>query len=163
MIQFLLRRLILIVPVVLGIVLVTFVLVRSIPGDPCVAMLGERATPAVCAAFRERYGLNDNLAVQFARYAGNLVTGDLGKSIRTSRPVGDILVERLPMTLELAIGAMTFAILVGIPLGIISALRHRSFVDSATMMFANLGVSIPVFWLGLMLAGLFGVVLKGTP
>jgi len=161
--RFLLRRLLLIIPVLIGIIFVTFVLVRSIPGDPCLAMLGERATAVVCDQFKIRYGLNDNVLVQFVRYAGNLLTGDLGTSIKFSRPVGDILLERLPMTLELAIGAMVFALLVGIPLGIISASRHRSAVDAGTMVVANLGVSVPVFWLGLLLAGLFGVLLKGTP
>ncbi len=161
--RFLLQRLTLIIPVLIGIIFVTFALVRSIPGDPCLAMLGEHATIPVCNDFKERYGLNDNIGVQFVRYAGQLVTGDLGNSIKYGRPVGDILLERLPMTLELAIGAMTFAILVGVPLGIISAYRHKSIIDSITMMGANLGVSMPIFWLGLLLAGLFGVVLRNTP
>lgn len=160
--RFLLRRLILIIPVLIGIIFVTFVLVRAIPGDPCVAMLGEKAKPASCEQFKERYGLNDNVFVQFVRYAQNLITGDLGKSIKFGRDVTDILLERLPMTLELAIGAMTFAIAFGIPLGIISAYRHNSPIDAMTMVGANLGVSMPIFWLGLMLAGFFGVVLKDT-
>lgn len=161
--RFLAQRLTLTIPVLLGIVFVTFVLVRSIPGDPCRAMLGERATAAVCDDFKERYGLNDNILVQFARYAGQLAQGDLGNSIKYGRPVGDILQERLPMTLELAVAAMLFAVLVGIPLGIISAYKHKSPVDSITMIGANLGVSMPVFWLGLLLAGFFGVVLRNTP
>ncbi len=162
MTQFLLRRLLLIIPVLVGIVFVTFVLVHAIPSDPCIAMLGEKATPKVCDAFRERFGLNDNVIVQFGRYFGNLLQGDLGTSIKYSRPVGDLLLERLPMTLELSIGAMLFALVLGIPLGIISAYRHNSAVDAATMVGANIGVSMPIFWLGLMLAGLFGVALKGT-
>ncbi len=161
--RFLLRRLILIIPVLLGIIFVTFVLVRSIPGDACVAMLGEKATPAVCAQFRERFGLNDNIAVQFVRYLGTLGTFDLGDSLKYGRPVGTFLIERLPMTIELTIGAMSFALLVGIPLGIISAYKHRSAVDVGTMVIANLGVSMPIFWLGYLLAGLFGIVLKDTP
>jgi len=160
--QFLLRRLLLIVPVLLGIIFVTFVIVHAIPGDPCSAMLGEHATQAVCDAFKERFGLNDNVLVQFGRYAGNLLTGDLGTSIKYGRPVGDILLERLPMTLELSIGALLFAVLVGIPLGIISAYRHNSTLDAATMVGANVGVSMPVFWLGLLLAAFFGVALKGS-
>src|SRR3954466_5517684 len=148
--RFLLRRLLLIIPVLIGIIFVTFVLVRSIPGDPCRAMLGERATAAVCDQFKIRYGLNDNVVVQFVRYAGNLLSGDLGTSIKFSRPVGDILLERLPMTLELTIGSMLFALIIGIPLGIVSAYRHKSPVDAAAMVVANVGVSVPVFWLGLM-------------
>jgi peptide/nickel transport system permease protein len=160
--QFLARRLLLIIPVLIGIIFVTFVMVRAIPGDPCRAMLGERATDRTCNAFKERYGLNDNVVVQFLRYFGNLLQGDLGTSIKYSRPVGDILLERLPMTLELALGAMIFATVVGIPLGILSAYRHNSPVDAGTMIVANIGVSMPIFWLGLLLAALFGVVLKGT-
>ena len=163
MLRFLLQRLLLTIPVILGIIFVTFILVRSIPGDPCVAMLGEKATPEGCAQYRERYGLNDNILVQFARYAGNLSTGELGTSLKyTSQTVGDLLLQRLPLTLELAIGAMTFAILVGVPLGILAAYKRKTFVDSGTMVVANLGLSMPVFWLGFLLAGFFGLVLKDT-
>ena len=94
MAQFLVRRLLLIVPVLVGIVFVTFVLVRAIPSDPCRAMLGEKASDAVCDAFRERYGLNDNVLVQFLRFSGNLLQGDLGTSIKYGRPVGDLLSGR---------------------------------------------------------------------
>ena len=160
--QFLLRRLLLIIPVMIGIIFVTFVIVHAIPGDPCSVMLGEHATQAACDAFKERYGLNDNIIVQFVRYAGQLLSGNLGTSIKYGRPVGDFLLERMPMTLELAIAATLFATLVGIPLGIISAYRHNTSVDAGTMMVANVGVSMPVFWLGLMLAAFFGVALKGT-
>ncbi|HET6262876.1 MAG TPA: ABC transporter permease, partial [Chloroflexia bacterium] len=163
MARFLLQRLLLIVPVILGIIFVTFILVRSIPGDPCIAMLGERASAAACADFRVRFGLNDNILVQFGRYTTGLATADLGNSIKFGRPVGDILLERLPMTLELAIGSMLFAIAVGVPLGIISAYRHKSASDAGAMIIANLGVSMPIFWLGLLLAGFFGVVLRDTP
>jgi peptide/nickel transport system permease protein len=150
-------------PVLIGVVFVTFALVRSIPGDPCQAMLGERASREACAGFRERYGLNDNIIVQFGRYTSSLATGDLGTSLKYGRPVGDILLERLPMTLELTLGALLFSVILGVPLGIISAYRHRSPIDAATMMGANLGVSMPIFWLGLLLAGFFGVMLKDTP
>ena len=161
--SFLLRRLLLIVPVLIGIIFATFVLVRAIPGDPCTSMLGERATPQACESFKERFGLKDNVVVQFLRYLSNLLSGDLGKSIKFGRPTDVILLERMPMTLELAIAAMLFAVVFGIPLGILSAYRHNSPIDAATMMGANLGVSMPIFWLGLMLAGFFGVGLKDTP
>ena len=163
--RFLLQRLTLVIPVLLGVIFVTFVLVHSIPGDPCLIMLGDRALsqPGVCDAFRDRFGLNDNILVQFGRYVGTLATGDLGTSIKFSRPVGDILLERLPMTIELALGAMLFAIVIGIPLGIISAYKHKTIVDAGTMVIANLGVSMPIFWLGLLLAGFFGIVLRNTP
>jgi peptide/nickel transport system permease protein len=161
--QYLLRRILLAVPVLIGIIFLTFVLVRAIPGDPCRAMMGEKATQASCEAFKERYGLNDNVIVQFGRYAQNLLQGELGNSIKYGRPVDVILLERLPMTLELAIMAMLFAILVGVPLGIFSAYKHNSAFDAGTMVVANIGVSMPIFWLGLLLAAFFGVALKDTP
>ncbi len=163
MIQFVIRRLIMLFPVLIGILLVTFIIVRLIPGDPCVAMLGERATPAACNAFRERFGLNDPLLVQFGRYLINIAQGNLGDSIRFGRPVVDIIAERLPMTIELTICAMLFSTLVGVPLGILSAVRRGKWMDTLTMLWANAGVSMPVFWLGLMLAYIFALVLKGTP
>ncbi len=163
MIQFILRRLILLLPVVLGILLVTFIIVRLIPGDPCVAMLGERATPAACNAFRQRFGLNDPILIQFLRYIVNIAQINLGNSIRFSIPVTDVIAQRLPMTMELTICAMLFSTIVGIPLGILSAIRRSSWVDTLTMIFANIGISMPVFWLGLLLAYFFAIILKHTP
>ncbi|HMN14965.1 MAG TPA: ABC transporter permease [Bellilinea sp.] len=163
MLRFILRRLVLLLPVAIGILLVTFIIVRAIPGDPCKAMLGERATEEKCNDFRERYGLNDNIGVQFVRYMGQMVQGDFGTSIRFTRPVADIIAERLPMTIELTFFAMIFSTSVGILLGVISALKPNSLVDAVTMIIANIGVSMPVFWLGLLLAYLFGLVLKDTP
>lgn len=163
MARFLVRRLLLLLPVMLGILVVTFVLVRLIPGDPCKSMLGERATEEKCNAFRERFGLNDPIPVQFVRYAGNVVQGDFGVSIKNGRPVTDVLAERLPMTMELTLFAMLFASVFGIALGVISAVRHNTAVDVGAMIFANIGVSMPVFWLGLMLAYVFALALKGTP
>ena len=163
MTQFVLRRLLLLIPVLFGIVLVTFVIVHSIPGDPCIAMLGERATQAKCEDFRERYGLNDNIFVQFGRYAGALLTGDLQDSISQSRPVSEYLTERLPMTLEITIGAMLVAVVFGLTLGLVSALYRNSLIDVGSMGLANIGVSMPVFWLGLMLAYFFAITLKGSP
>lgn len=163
MFQFIVRRVLLLIPVLIGILFVTFAMTRLIPGDACAVMLGEKYTPEKCDAFRAQYGLNDNIGVQFVRYLGTIAQGDFGVSIRNGRPVTTILSERLPMTLELTIGAMLFASIVGIFLGIISAIRHNSRVDVGTMVGANIGVSMPVFWLGLMLEYLFGIIMKGTP
>jgi peptide/nickel transport system permease protein len=160
--QFIGRRLLLLLPVLLGVVLVTFVIIRLIPGDPCVTMLGERATPAKCEAFLERYGLNDNIAVQFGRYLVNLAKGDFGTSIRFTRPVTDLIAERLPLTMELTLLAMLFSTVVGVLLGVISALKRNTIIDTITMMIANIGVSMPVFWLGLLLAYVFALLLKDT-
>lgn len=163
MFQFIARRLMLLLPVMLGVVLVTFMIVRLIPGDPCVTMLGERATPAKCEAFLDRYGLNDNIGVQFVRYLQNLIKGDFGDSIRFTRPVTTLIAERLPLTMELTLLAMIFSTTVGVLLGVISALKRNTFIDTITMVIANIGVSMPVFWLGLLLAYLFALTLKGTP
>jgi peptide/nickel transport system permease protein len=163
MLQFIARRLLLLLPVMLGVVLVTFLIVRLIPGDPCITMLGERATPAKCEAFLERYGLNDNLGVQFIRYLENLVKGDFGDSIRFTRPVTTLIAERLPLTMELTLLAMIFSTTVGVLLGVISALKRNTIIDTLTMIIANIGVSMPVFWLGLLLAYFFALTLKGTP
>jgi peptide/nickel transport system permease protein len=145
------------------VILIVFTLVRVLPGDPCVAALGEKATPERCEVFNERFGLNEPLPVQLGIYVGDLASFDLGDSIRYNRPVSEILVERLPTTVELTIYALLFAIIVGVSLGIISAYRRNSIVDVGTMMLANLGVSIPVFVLGLILAFTFAILLKDTP
>lgn len=161
--QFLIRRLILLIPVLFGITFVTFALARILPGDPCYAILGEKATPEQCNAFREREGLNDPILVQFVRYLGDISRGNFGESLKDSRPVLQIILERLPMTLEVTLGAMLFSTTFGILLGVISATRRNTAVDVGTMMGANVGVSMPVFWLGLMLAYLFAIILKDTP
>ncbi|HVN53109.1 MAG TPA: ABC transporter permease [Anaerolineaceae bacterium] len=162
MINFLIRRLLLLVPVVFGIVLVVFIIVRAIPGDPCTSFLGERATPAACQAYRERMGLNESIPVQFVRYLGSLARGDFGTSIKTGQPVVDVIAQRLPMTFELAVCATLFATIVGVLLGLTSALKRNTPIDVGTMVVANIGVSMPVFWLGLMLAYVFALLLKGT-
>ncbi len=163
MISFVVRRLLMAIPVLLGIVFVTFALARVLPGDPCRAALGERATAAVCDTFIKRVGLDQPIPVQFYRYMGDVLRGDLGDSFRFGRPATQILVERLPMTVELSVSAMIFAVLLSIPLGVISAYWHNSTIDVGTMIGANIGVSMPVFWRGLMLAYIFAVLLKGTP
>jgi peptide/nickel transport system permease protein len=184
--RFIVRRLLITIPVLFGIVFVVFILARVVPGDPCRAVLGERATDAVCDAFIKRYGLDKAIAPglykagsswefrpadlpttvvdnQFTAYLGQLAAGDLGTSIKHSRPVTRLLVERLPTTIELTLLAMLFATVVGIPIGLLSAVRRNSPVDVGSMIFANLGVSMPVFVLGLVLAYLFAIVLKDTP
>jgi len=126
-------------------------------------MLGERATVAACDDFMHRYGLDKSIPEQFIRYVANLMKGDFGESIKDHRPITTIISERLPMTMELTILAMLFASTFGILLGVISALNRNSFIDTLTMIGANIGVSMPVFWLGLLLAYVFALMLKGTP
>ncbi|MCA9992879.1 MAG: ABC transporter permease [Pseudomonadales bacterium] len=162
MTQYIIRRLVAAIPVIFGVLFVTFVLARLIPGDPCTAILGEKATPEVCAQFNEEKGLNEPIPVQFAIYLKDVFSGDFGESIRFKRPVSQILIERLPITLELGMTALILALIVGIPAGIVSAVRRNSAIDVTTMVFANIGVSMPVFWLGLMLQYVFALLLKNT-
>lgn len=151
------------IPVLLGIVFFTFALARLLPGDPCRSALGEHATDEICDAFNERHGLNESIPEQFRIYLRDALHGDLGNSIKFGRPVTELMVERLPVTVELSFYAMLFATLLGVPLGLYSAYYHNSAIDVGTMIGANIGVSMPVFWLGLMLSYLFGVVFKDTP
>jgi len=160
--SFILRRLATAFPVVLGILAVVFAIARLVPGDPCRAALGERATDEICDAYNIRHGLDRSIPYQFWVYIKNLVQGDLGDSFRFGKPVTDLMVERLPLTIELSACALFLAVLIGIPLGVISAYKHNSAADVATMVGANVGVSMPVFWLGLMLQYFFAVTLKGT-
>jgi ABC-type dipeptide/oligopeptide/nickel transport system permease component len=163
MLGFITRRTLLAIPVLLGIVAVVFLLLRFIPGDPCTSLLGERATAEACERFNEAKGLNRPIWIQFGIYMRDIVTFNLGESVRFSRPVNQLLIERLPLTMELAASALTIAVVIGVPLGVLAARRHNTAVDAGTMAFANIGVSMPVFWLGLMLAYLFAVVLRDTP
>jgi peptide/nickel transport system permease protein len=161
--RYIVRRLLLSIPVLIGIVFLVFALARLLPGDPCFAALGEHASEAKCAIYREAHGLNEPIPVQFAVYVGEIARGDFGMSTKYGVPVQDILLERLPLTVELTVSALFIAIIVGIPLGVLSAVKRNSLTDVVTMIFANLGVSTPIFVLGLLLAFLFAVILKGTP
>ncbi|MEJ5223668.1 MAG: ABC transporter permease [Anaerolineales bacterium] len=163
MTTYILRRILASLPVLLGILFATFALGRLLPGDPCRAMLGEKATDAVCNEFIKRKGLDQPIPIQFGIYIREVATGDFGDSFRYGQPVSRLLIERLPTTIELAFSALFVSVIIGIPLGIISAIRHNSWLDVGTMLWANIGVSMPVFWLGLMLAYVFSLLLKGTP
>jgi len=163
MIQYILRRFLASIPVLFGILLVTFALARLIPGDPCRAILGEKATEEICARFIQEKGLDKPILIQFGIYIGEMARGDFGNSFRLGMPVTRLLVERLPTTVELSISALLVSMIIGIPLGIISAVKHNSWLDVGTMVWANIGVSMPVFWLGLMLAYVFSLLLKDTP
>lgn len=163
MIQYIVRRILTAIPVLFGILLVTFALARLIPGDPCRSILGEKATQAVCDRFIKDHGLDKPIYTQFGIYLGEIARGDFGMSFRYGMPVTRLLAERLPTTFELALSALIVSLIIGIPLGIISAVKHNSWADVGTMIWANTGVSMPVFWLGLMLAYIFSLLLKGTP
>ncbi len=136
---------------------------RAIPGDPARLLLGERATPDQLAALRERMGLNDPLHIQFARFMGEVLTGNFGTSIQSHQPVMDELLARYPATIELALFAMLLATVVGILVGVISAVWRNSLFDYGTMAGALIGVSMPIFWLGLILMLVFSVQLQWFP
>jgi peptide/nickel transport system permease protein len=163
MVNYAIRRIVASVPVILGILVVTFVLGRLIPGDPCKALLGEKATKEVCDRFNKAKGFDQPIPVQLGIYMGEVLQGNFGDSIRFHRPVIEIMVERLPMTIELSVTAFLIAVVVGLPAGILAARYHNSLADVGLMIGANVGVSMPVFWLGLMLAYFFSLTLKGTP
>ncbi len=163
MTRYIIRRILLLIPVLLGISVVTFGMLRLIPGDPALVMLGERATTERVAEFREKMGLDQPIHVQYLRYMRDLVRLDLGRSITSNRPVIEEIAQRFPATLELTLGAMAFAILFGITAGIIAAYKHNSLLDVSVMFVALLGVSMPIFWLGLMLAYLFAFKLHWLP
>ncbi len=163
MTTFIARRVLLSLPVLFGVLFATFALGRLIPGDPCHAILGEKATEVVCNEFISRHGLDKPIPTQFGIYVNEVAHGDFGRSFRFSKPVTDLMVERLPITIELSFAALIISLVVGLPLGVISAVRHNSWLDVFTMLYANTGISMPVFWLGLMLAYVFALALKGTP
>jgi peptide/nickel transport system permease protein len=161
--RYLLRRIALTIPVLLGVATLVFSLIHLIPGDPAESMLGEGASPALVAELRTQLGLDRPLVEQYGRFMRGLVRGDLGSSIRTSQPVVTAILERVPATMELACAAMVVAIAIALPLGIIAAVRHGTFADYAAMTAALAGISIPNFWLGPMLAIVFAVTLGWLP
>ena len=163
MLRFVVRRLLLLVPVLIGLSLLVFVWVRALPGSQASALLGERATPDAVARFERQYGLNRPIHVQYWAYLKSTARGDLGTSVASRRPVTTEIKEKFPATVELAIAAMTFALVLGIPLGFIAAKRYRSPVDHGSLFLSLIGVSIPVFFLAIMLKYVFGVRLGWLP
>lgn len=147
----------------LGISIVVFLVLRVVPGDPAIAMLGEQADPARLADVRHRLGLDQPLPVQYLVYVKGAVVGDLGSSILTGQPVAPELIKRFPATLELALVSLGIAVVVGIPLGVIAALRRGEPIDTLAMMVSLGGISTPLFWLGLMLIWVFSVKLGVLP
>jgi peptide/nickel transport system permease protein/oligopeptide transport system permease protein len=161
--RFLALRLALLLPTLAGVLLVTFLLLYVAPGDPVQAMVGERADAATIARLRAELRLDDPLPLQFARYAGGVIQGDLGRSYITGRPIVRDLVERFPATLRLAGAAMLFATLVGVSMGVYGAWRPGSAIDRTTALIAYGGVSFPVYWVGLLLILVFAVHLRWLP
>lgn len=163
MTQYLIRRLLSVIPTLFGVTIIVFLFIHLIPGDPASAMLRENAPIEVAERIRENLGLNRPLHEQYLLYLSKLLQGDLGRSIVTNNPVADDVKNRLPATAELGLSAMFIAVLVGVPAGIISAVKRNSLIDTLSMLFSLAGVSMPIFWLGLMAMFLFAVVLHWVP
>jgi peptide/nickel transport system permease protein len=161
--QYAIRRALTVIPVLLGVSILVFSFVHMIPGDPALTMLGERATPEKVAQVRQRLGLDRPIYEQYAIYLGKVLQGDLGISIVRGDPVARDLLRRFPATVELAASAIFLALLLGIPIGIVSAVWRNSWMDSVSRVWALVGVSMPIFWLGVMLAWFFGVQLGWLP
>jgi peptide/nickel transport system permease protein len=161
--RFLLRRTAQSLGVLIGVTFVVFLLIQFVPGDPVRLALGTRYDQATYEALRERSGLDRPLPVQYVTYLGNAVTGDLGVSFRTGQPVTATLLERLPATVSLAVGAILVAIVIALPLGMISALRNGSAIDHGARVFSQFGVSVPDFWMGILLILLLSGVLGWLP
>lgn len=162
MFQYILRRLFLAIPVLIGVTFLAYAMLLA-TGDPTSALAGEHATPELREAIREKLGLNDPLPVQYVRFVGRVLQGDLGTSIMTRSPVVSELKLFFPATIELAFAATVLAILVGVPLGMLAGYKHNTFVDLGTTFGALVGVSMPIFWLGLMLLWVFGLKLNLFP
>lgn len=163
MLKYIARRLLLTIPILIGLSFLVFVFVRTLPGGPGIALLGERATAESREALERQLGLDKPLVVQYTTYLGNLVRGDLGSSIITRRPVMDELVERFPATVELGLAAMLFAVGAGVPLGYFAAKRYQGLLDNASLFGSLIGISFPIFFLALILKYVFAVKLGWLP
>jgi peptide/nickel transport system permease protein len=158
------QRLVASVPVLLGVSVIVFAIMRLLPGDPIMIMFGEQATtPDAIDQLRKEYGLDDPIYVQYARFLRDAVTGDLGRSIRTNRPVLSSIVEQFPQTLELTAAAMAVALLLGVGTGVAAAVKRHGVVDYLVMASALVGVAVPPFWLGIVLTLVFAVRLGWLP
>jgi peptide/nickel transport system permease protein len=163
MVELICKRLLLAIPTLLLVSIMVFSLQKLLPGDPVLAMAGEERDPEVIAQLREEYHLNDPIPAQYFYWVSNALRGDLGISLRTKEPVTQLIISKLPVTLELSLLAMIVALLVGISMGIIAAVRKGSWVDHTTNFVALSGISVPHFWLGILLILLFSVHLQWFP
>ncbi|MGY6410083.1 MAG: ABC transporter permease [Alkalilacustris sp.] len=163
MLSFILRRILIAIPTLLLVSVFVFTLQKLLPGDPVLVMAGEERDPEVIAFLREQYRLNDPIPVQYFHWLGNVLQGDLGMSLRTRQPVSELILQRIPVTFQLAVMAMLFAMAIGIPMGILSAVKKGTWLDYIANFVALSGLSIPNFWLGLLLILLVSVNLGWLP
>jgi peptide/nickel transport system permease protein len=157
MLRYVVRRLFLLVPILIGVSLLIFFWIRALPGNPADALLGERSNPQLVAQYKQRYGLDRPIPVQYWDYVKTTLQGDLGTSISTRRQVTAEIRQRFPATIELAVAAMIFAVALGIPFGFFAAKRHGGVFDNLTMIGSLLGISVPIFFLAIILKYLFAV------
>jgi ABC-type microcin C transport system permease subunit YejB len=155
--KYILQRLSLMVPVLIGTSLVVFVIVRLLPGDPAIAMLGTSATPDELVRMRHLLGLDQPVYIQYLRFVADIAHGDFGNSISRGTPALDVVLGTLPATIELAITSMLLSIAIAVPLGVLAAVRQHSILDYGSMVLALMGVSMPIFWLGILLILMFSL------
>jgi peptide/nickel transport system permease protein len=163
MLRFVVRRLLLLVPILLGLSLLVFFWIRALPGSPATALLGERATAQAIEALNKQYGLDKPVHEQYFAYVKQLGSGNFGTSQTSRRPVFEEFKQRLPATIELAVSAMLFSVLIGVPLGFLAAKRYGSFFDQFSLVASLLGISIPIFVLAIILKYVFAVKLGWLP
>lgn len=163
MLRYIRTRLLAMVPVLIGMSILVFVTMRMIPGDAAVVFLGTKPTPEAIAAFREKHGLDQPMWVQYADWIGNLFRGDLGMSITTGADIRNELATRLPITAELTLLAMLIAVVIAVPLGVLAAIKHNTAIDVGLTSFGMIGLSLPNFWLGTLLAFVFAIKVQWFP
>jgi len=161
--KYILKRLLMLIPVIIGVTFIVFFILNLSPGDPAAMILGEQATAEALEAKREELGLNDPLLLRYVNYMVGLLHGDLGVSYRNSISVWDQVIDRFPNTAVLAVAGILVALLIGIPLGILSAKKQNSLADNISMVLSLIGVSMPNFWFGLLVVMLFSLKLKWLP
>lgn len=164
--RYALTRVLLAIPILLGVSLFTFLMLHFVPGDPVAAMFigqGNSASEEQMEQVREELGLNDPLPVQYFNFLKNAVQGDLGNSIRTNEPVSDMILRNIPATMQLTLASMAFALVLGVSLGMLAAIKRGTIYDTAAMLLALVGVSMPSFWLGLLLISIFSIHLGWFP
>jgi peptide/nickel transport system permease protein len=163
MLKFIIRRLLAMIPVLLGICLITFILLNIVPGDPAAEMLGDKFDQQVYEKLRENLGLNEPITTQFLHFVGGALHGDLGRSFKSDQPVTEMIGNAFPATIRLALSAMVVALVLGLMIGITSAVRQYSFFDHSSMVVALLFISAPIFWVGMVCQLIFGLRLEWLP
>ncbi|MGE8104490.1 ABC transporter permease [Allorhizobium sp. NPDC080224] len=163
LLNFILRRALSAIPTLLILSIFVFLLLKLLPGDPAIALAGEDPSPAAIESIRVKYGLDQPLPVQYVKWLGGVLQGDFGVSIRTKLPIGEMLAQRLPVTLQLSLQAMLIAIIIGVPAGILAAIRRGSYIDVTVTTLGLAGLSVPSFWFGIILIMIFAVTLGWLP